>query len=341
MNHPRLVTPLKTLVAVLLAACLVSPTAGLQAAEQQGATASSTVATSPGSSEPATEIVLPLARLVSPTASVAQAGPAADAASTSAKLRRVHIGLGANYVSSAGVATLESVMRAVSFDHGYESCFLGCRYVDFPRVDRNTTIVPDVRVDYSLNRKWAVGLAYAPIGSHRVSGREEVPNVDYRPTYSAVTELAASYEGQAIAVTASLFPIPDASLKKGTLRASVGIGIGRIKTSIAAGPFAGSGGYFQDEVRESQKTVPAIVVSADWVRFFNRVFSLNVGVQYRYISFALGPQTIQAAYSYFAAPAPPGEIFAVPGRGAVSVAIPKRTINAGGIGFGVGIGFHF
>ena len=275
------------------------------------------------------------------TATAAEAGPAADTTPASRRLRRIHIDLGLNYVSSAGVGTLKDVMRSVGFDHQDKSCFWGlCNTADYPRVWKDTALVSDVRIDYSLNSKWAVGLAYSPIGSHRVAGREEIPNVDYRPTYPPVTELATEYSGQTLAATASLLPIPDAFLKKDTVRASLGVGVSRIKTSLGGGPDAGppsDGLAYHLDGRELTKTAPAILVSADWIHFFNRTLSFNVGVQYRYIPFSLGPQTISAAYYYYPASPPQGTMT----WDALSVAIPKRTVNAGGIGFGMGFGFHW
>jgi len=277
------------------------------------------------------------------TATAAEAGPVADTTPASERLRRIHIGLGLNYVSSAGVGTLKDVMRSVGFDHQDKGCIWSpCSPVDYPRVWEDTTLVSDLRIDYSLNSKWAVGLAYSPIGSHWVAGREEVPNVDYRPTSPPVTELGMEYSGQALTVTASLFPIPDVFLKKDTVRASVGVGVGRIKSSLVGGPYAGldlSGGLADHlDRRESTKTAPAILVSADWIHFFNGTLSLNAGVRYRYVPFSLGPQTISAAYSYY--PVSPS-LGGTTTWGAVSVAIPARTVNAGGLGFGIGFGFHW
>jgi hypothetical protein len=197
-------------------------------------------------------------------------------------------------------------------------------------------IVPDVRVDYSLTRKWAMGVAYSRVGQHRVTGREEIANVDYRPGFVAGTELAASYSGGAIAVTASLFPLPDLFLTKSAVRVSIGAGIGRITTSLEGGPYASvpvADGYHVD-VRRRHSTVPAVVAGADWIRFFGRSISSQVGVRYRYVPFTLGAGTISAEYPYYSNPST--LIF-----GAVPVAIPARRMNAGGFGVGAGMGFHW
>jgi hypothetical protein len=178
-------------------------------------------------------------------------------------------------------------------------------------------VISNIRVDYSLNKKWTVGLAYSPVGSHRVEGRE-IPIVAGR--VSDPTELAAEYSGHTLAVTASVFAAPDLLLKKSTVRVSAGIGVGRIKTSVRDGARYA----LHADTRASQEIVPAIVANVDWIRFFNRTVSLNVGVQYRYIPFSYD--------------VPTGE---KQGWDAISLVIPKKTLNAGGIGFGIGVGFHW
>jgi hypothetical protein len=302
-----------------------------------------TIAAVPRGYVPTTEVVLPPTRPVSPTASVAQAGPAADTASAAAKARRVHVGLGLNYGGFEGVSSLKNLMRSVGFDHGNRSSYEG----DYPRVaDLEPPwfvwafVVPDIRVDYSLNTKWAVGLAYSRVASGHVEGQELVPDMDYRT--SPETYLVGTFSGDSVAATVSaLFPLRETFLRKSAVRASVGIGVSRIKTSFRAGPYALSSSFNPTDpldTHESMATAPTIVGRLDWIRFVGKTVSLNLGAQYRYIPVSLEPQTVSAAYWYYPASPFEGGSFT---WGAASVAIPKRTMNAGGIGFGIGLGFHF
>ena len=269
--------------------------------------------------------------------------PLVDTAPSATPFHRFHVSFGVNYVRSEAGPGIEDVIRAAGFDHSRKSCFFSCVTTTYPRVDRATRLVaPDIRLDYSLNRTWAVGLNYSPVGTHEVAGYKEIAGVDYRSTYPATTELVARHEGHAFALTASLFPIPDAFLRKTTVQLSVGAGIARITSTLKAGPYAEYSSSVasldgQNTVQETQKTVPVLRAGADVVYFFNNSLSLNAGVQYRYIPFSAGPQTISAPYSYYPAAPPQGTLT----WGATSVAIPARTVNAGGIGVGVGFGFHF
>jgi hypothetical protein len=305
-----------------------------------GGTVAPTIAAVPRSYVPTTEIVLPPTRPVSPTASVAQAGPAADAISASAKPRRVHVGLGLNYGGFEGVGSLKNLMRSVGFDHGDSSS-----QDDYPRVANLEPpwfvwdfIVPDIRVDYSLNTKWAVGLDYSRVRSGTVEGQELVPDMDYHA--SPETYLVGAFSGNTVAATVSLlFPLQKTFLKKSAVRASVGIGVSRIKTSFRAGPNARSSEPLDPlDTHESMATAPTIVGRLDWIRFVGKTVSLNLGAQYRYIPVSLEPQTVSAAYSYYPASPDVGGSYT---WGAVTVAIPKKTLNAGGIGFGIGLGFHW
>jgi hypothetical protein len=275
------------------------------------------------------------ARLSASSVALLAEDESAGIASPVQGFRRLHVGVGLDYVRSAAIGDLKEMMHSVGFDHGDDVCFFGCTHIDYPRVERATTVVPDVRLDYSLNRTWAVGLTYFSTGRHSVTGREEIPGVDYRPSFLPSTALAASYWSDGLAVTASRFPIPDPFLRKDTLRMSVGVGIGRVRASLEGGPYAGSPALRGNplDVRESDKTVPAVLVAASWVRFFSRSLSSYAGIQYRYMPFTMEAGTISAQYRYYPVP----ETFAY---GAVPVEIAARTMNAGGFGITVGMGFH-
>jgi hypothetical protein len=197
----------------------------------------------------------------------------------------------------------------------------------------------DIKVEYSLSRKFALGLAYAPLGEHTVSGRQVIPGKDYRDSYLPETYFVGSYHGRMFFLTASYFPIPDAFLKKTSVKVTAGIGFGKLAMDYYGAQYDSS---YQDsspynpvDKKSFSKSGAGALLCAELIYFFNRHWSLGINADYKYVPLRCFGVTIDCPYWYYAHSGGSMQF------DALTVHIPSHTYNLGGPGIGLHFGFHF
>jgi hypothetical protein len=259
---------------------------------------------------------------------------------------RFHLSLVPGYFRSSGLNQLGDLMRDVGFS-GVEtySGLFGSGTTEYPdTINTPDFYVKDVKIEYSLSRKFALGLAYCPLGEHAVSGRHRISGKDFRPDYFPLTYLVGSYSGHVFFLTASYFPIPDAFLKKFSVKLTAGFGYGKMRMDYYGSEDEYgyqdlvSSPYFQTNKKSFSKNGVGALVSAEAIHFFNPHWSLGINADYKYVPVHIGGFALDCPYSYYdASPASGGSIR----YDVLRVDIPSRNYNFGGLGIGVHFGFHF
>jgi small nuclear ribonucleoprotein (snRNP)-like protein len=271
--------------------------------------------------------------------------------------QRFHINITPGYFKSSGVDEIKDLIQSLGFaDKQTISLWwfgTGVTTTEYPRTLKNRNLYfKDIKLEYSLNSTFTVGMAYSPLGEHGASGRRVVRGLDYRefrdeedgrtPYEYVDTYIIGFYKGHAYFLTASYFPIPDAFFKKQTIKATVGIGY--IRTAF---DFYGS--EWEHSYNRSSEYSPVdhtnfalnsfgILLSAELRHFFNKRVSIGVNADYKYVPVKTNGFSINAPYSYYDGPSFEG---GERQQGALHVDIPDRTWNLGGLGFGVSMGLHF
>lgn len=259
---------------------------------------------------------------------------------------RFHLSLVPGYFRSSGPNQLGDLMRDVGFA-GVEtySGWFGSGTTEYPHTIKNPAFyVKDVKIEYSLSRKFALGLAYCPLGEHTVSGRHLISGKDYRPDYFPETYLIGSYSGRVFFLTASYFPIPDAFLKKFSVKLTAGFGYGKMRMDYYGSEYEYefqdlvANPYSQTNKKSFSKNGVGALVSAEAIHFFNPHWSLGINADYKYVPVHSGGFALDCPYSYYdASPASGGSMR----YDVLRVDIPSRNYNFGGLGIGVHFGFHF
>ncbi len=201
--------------------------------------------------------------------------------------------------------------------------------ISYPRA------VPDLSggftVEYSLNRSFAVGFAFASLGKVAVKGYRMIPRYDYYKLYDELYASATS-AGEGYFITAAWRPTPDLFFNRHSFKLGVELGIcaarmtfGTLKSNIESNV----------DKRSVTKAVPAAGVVAGLDRYFGRIMSLGVWARYRYASTRVGAFSLNASYEDGL------DEEWNPINVPVTVAFPAHRINLGGPAAGVSLGLHF
>ncbi len=273
-------------------------------------------------------------------------------------IKRFHISVTPGYFKSSGIDDLKELIKYAGYTdtQRYSGGFFGggaTTVIEYPHTHKDPKLyIKDIKIDYSLNNTLAVGLAYSPLGQHGASGRQVVRGLDYREEWDAqaglspreyvVTYIVGFYEGRSYFLSVSYFPVPDAFLKKQTIKATGGIGYIRTKFDFYGTEWEHSydetSDYFPVDHRRFSKDSFGILLSAELIHFFNRKVSIGLNVDYKHIIVKTDGFSIDSHYSYYdGSPYNGGERR----EGALTVEIPGYRWQPGGFGFGLNIGLHY
>ncbi|MCX6566550.1 MAG: hypothetical protein NTW38_09065 [Candidatus Aminicenantes bacterium] len=258
------------------------------------------------------------------------------------KYCRFHLSLGLGYFQSFGISQLENIIRDIGFaGKRTNSSFFESYTIEYPSVKQDPILL-DLLVEYSLSRKFALGLVYAPLGEHTISGWRTIPNKDYRFDYFPETYFVGSYNGRMVFLTASYFPIPDAFLKKTSLKLTAGFGYGKLEMDYYGSEHEyidqNPGLYSTIDKKNFSKSSAGALLSAELIFLFNPHWSLGINADYKYVPINCGGFVIDCPYYYYdASPSSGGSLI----FDALHINIPDRTYNLGGLGVGVHFSYHF
>ena len=199
----------------------------------------------------------------------------------------------------------------------------------------------DIRIEYSLNQKLAVGLAYSPLGrktvyeprgKHRITGFKYMERIEnsFDEWYDNGVHLYSGFWGNAYFMTAAFVPLPDAINKKMMFKLGAGVGFGSIHAAFSEEAENSSLTAKVDE-RKFTRKIPSLTVFMQFDHLLGRHLSLGLNLDFKYVPFHVDAFKLTVPYTFYST------------HETVMVAadIPGFRMNIGGFGAGVSLGYHF
>jgi hypothetical protein len=257
-----------------------------------------------------------------------------------AKFKRFHLTYRPGYSQSQAAGRCANLFGEIGFGDtkpAQEFSFFGFSFgtssaINFPQVvEKSKVTYGDVRVDYSVTRKLAVGVGLSSLGECEVNGYRYIPINRGGMDYYTELYLNARLSGRLYYLMVSYMPLPDGFLKKATFVLGAGAGWGRVDLSYSTSK-SGSYGVPDDQITLSKHPIAALGL-AEFDYFFSRAFSLGLSVEYRYAPVRVGCCCLQGVYYDLDED---GQLV----ERSMLVKIPEHRANSGGFRFGIGIGFH-
>lgn len=257
-----------------------------------------------------------------------------------AKFSRLHLTYRPGYFRSQGGNRYKSLFKEIGFGDtkpAHEVYFLWAYFgtapaADYPQLVRNSTITfEDVRVDYSITRKFAVGVGYSSLGQHKVEGYGCIPINRGGESYYSELYLHENFSGKLYYVQFSWMPVPDAFLKKVSFLLGAGAGLSHSNINYRT-----SKSSYEDnpDRKVFSKNAIALMGTAELNYYFNRHWSLGFSAEYRYAPVKVEPFRLNGFYYDL-------DEFKNLIESTMPVNIPGHTVNSGGFRFGLNAGFHF
>lgn len=203
---------------------------------------------------------------------------------------------------------------------------------NYPKLVQNSIkTFEDVRLDYSISRKFAVGVGYSFLGQHKVEGYRYIPI--YRDGESHYSELYLheNFSRKLYYVQFSWMPVPDIFLKKVSFLLGAGVGL-----SHSVINYMTSKSSYENNPDKKVISINAIALigTAEFIYYFNRYWSLGFGAEYRYAPVKV--ESFRLVGSYYDL-----DEFGDLTESTMPVNVPSHTANSGGFRFGLSAGFHF
>ena len=261
--------------------------------------------------------------------------------SSGQKFSRIHISLRPGYFSSQGATDIVNLFKKIGLGDtkpGGTVSFLWMSFgsygpIDYPKTNRKSAIhFADVRIDYSLNRNLALGIGYAPLGKHSVTGYKKILIYAEGRTYYSDLFLKENYSGETFYLSASWMPIPDPFLKKVGIKLGISAGISNLKLNYGTSKYGSfnSGG---ENVQFSKKGL-VLMGLAEFDYYLIKNLSVGVSVEYRYIPVRIDGTQITGYYDDL-----DDNMELI--NSSMVVNLPEHNRNLGGFCYGIKLGLHF
>jgi hypothetical protein len=203
---------------------------------------------------------------------------------------------------------------------------------NYPKLVRNsTTTFEDIRLDYSISRKFAVGIGYSSLGHQKVEGYKYIPIYRNGESHYSELYLHENFSGKLYYVQFSWMPVPDTFLNKASFLLGAGAGLSHSNISYMT-----SKKSYENNPDKKAISVNAIALTgtAEFIYYFSRHLSLGFGAEYRYAPVKV--KSFRLVGSYYDL-----DEFGDLAESTMSVDVPSHTANSGGFRFGLSAGFHF
>jgi hypothetical protein len=186
-------------------------------------------------------------------------------------------------------------------------------------------------VDYSITRKFAIGVGYSSLGQHEVEGYRRIPINRGGESYYSELYLHENSSGKLYYVQFSWMPVPDAFLKKASFLLGAGAGLSHSNINYRT-----SKSSYEDnpDRKVFSKNAIALMSTAELNYYFNRHWSLGFSAEYRYAPVKVEPFRLTGFYYDL-------DEFKNLIESTMPVNVPGHTVNSGGFRFGLNAGFHF
>lgn len=253
------------------------------------------------------------------------------------KLSRIHLNFNPGYFNSHGVKDYFEIFKGRGFgdtEPGGAFFIFSNEPEDFPLVAKDPVIyLKDIRIEYSISDKFAVGVGYSPLGEHEVHGYKYILISREEGQYYANLYFLGGYSGRVYYITGALMPIPDAFLKKSSFKLGAGIGLSSINLNFRTSDWqytAGKG----DNISFSKNSL-VLTAFGEYDYYFNRHWSIGLNIDYKYIPVKVEDFQLTGYYTV----GYDEEFNTI--YSSMIIDFPGERVNFGGLGFGMNFGFHF
>ncbi|MGB2764622.1 MAG: hypothetical protein WBC02_05650 [Candidatus Aminicenantaceae bacterium] len=260
----------------------------------------------------------------------------------SSKFSRFHFTFNPGYFNSHGVKDYSGYFKDWGFGDTKPGGELMLFFVsfgsygptDFPQVAKDPVIFfKNIRIEYSINQKFALGVGYFPLGEHEIHGYKYVTVYKEGRQYYTDLYLLGNYSGSVYYITGAWMPIPDAFLRKSSFKLGAGIGISNLNLDFRTSEWRFSGGK-GDNINFSKNGL-TFIAFGEYDYFFNRHWSVGVNIDYKYIPVKIEDFQLTGYYvgDY-------DEQFNMI-YSSMILNFPEKRVSFGGFGFGINFGLHF
>jgi hypothetical protein len=252
---------------------------------------------------------------------------------SSHKLFGVHLTYELGYFDSQGDSDLRQIYRTWGFadNKALYGWFSNWESIAYPSGEsKNLFFLKNLKIEYSISKKFALGFMYAPLGKYKVQGFKFmktlpfqcVPGKCYLEEASGIM-LTGEFSGNSYYLVASYMPIPDAYLKKSSIKIGAGVGWSDIYFNFV----------ISEKIQFSKKDLTYYGL-LEYDYYFNPHFSIGLNIDYKYIPFRTEAFQSTAYYN---------DIDEKNNRFVNSMLInfSEVKINFGGFGGGINLGLHF
>ena len=257
----------------------------------------------------------------------------------SAKFSRFHLTYRPGYFCSQSASRCMTLFKEIGFGDtkpAYESSFFGFSFgpvpaTDYPRTDKSSGMTfEDIRLDYSITRKFAVGVGYSSSGQQKVDGYRYIPITRAGESYYSELYLSENFSGKLYYLQFSWMPVPDTFLRKVSFLLGAGAGLSQSNINYRT-----SKSSYEDnpDRKVFSKNAIALMGTAELNYYFNRHWSLGFSAEYRYVPVKVEPFRLNGSYYDL-------DEFGDLIESTIPIDIPGHTVNSSGFRFGLNAGFH-
>ncbi len=272
-----------------------------------------------------------------PPSSLPKSQPFEAMNSSTRKFSRLHITFDSGFFYAQGPENLKNIYNSWGFGdratYDVDFFFFGwTETLEYPMGEsKKYYSIRNVKVEYSMTRKLALGFMFTKLGQYKVQG------YNYLKAYQAywsssfpsgvVTKksdlyLTGEFNGKAYFLTAAVTSVPDGFLRKDALKIGGGVGLSDIDLKFVLG-----------ETVDCSKRALSLVAFAGYDHFFNRRLSFGLNIDYKFIPFKIDP--FRAVGYYNDSDGRYNEIVK-----SMSIDFSGQKVNFGGVGFGINFAIH-
>jgi hypothetical protein len=239
---------------------------------------------------------------------------------------RFHLSLEPGIFRSQGSTSLIKAFRGWGFgdskhDWEYTGWFFSGDYVpictSYPEgVTRRSSVLKNIKLEFSLDQKIALGFSYSPLPKSCVNGFKCFETyMDDWAGFRADNglDLHGEFKGSVYYFSVTFMPIPDPYLQKSSIKIGAGLGLSDIHYVVSTG----------EEKKSYSKSSPSLMTFAEYHFWFSRGLTLGCYVDYKYVPCRVGFQ-LDRDWK--------GE--------RMHLDFPKKNVDFGGFGFGLVLGLH-
>lgn len=254
------------------------------------------------------------------------------------KFSRFHLTIESGYFHTHGVASLKNSYTGWGYSDNTSKFYLGLtdsgyKTECYPRGESGKySLANNIRIEYSLTKKWALGFLFTPLGQYSTQGYDFFKTLRYEPdpfwgdTEPSGILLTGDFNGNSLFMTASFNIIPDEFIFKNTWKIGAGLGLSDIHLKFTAG-----------EVKEFSKRTLSLVAFIGYDLYINRNISLGFGVDYKYIPFKINAFKMISNYKDYEDVDAQTNII----DKTMEIKLSEQMANFGGFSYGLHLGIHF